>query len=453
MLTSTRAEGNSPTIFLPDMWMHRKSVLVCVVFLRGVLVAPAASGQDESGSAARYLYVWMGDADERDEDFIAVVDVRAASPTYGRVIATEPVRTRGSMPHHLEYVLPPAGRLLFANGHHHEQIFLFDISEAEHPRLVRTVPTVPPYRYPHDFMRLPNGKVLVGFLRSEGPSPLSGDTTVPGGHGGIAELDPEGQLIRSASAADPAIEVPIRPYAFALLPDIDRLVTTSAPMMEDHSADVVQVWRLSDLRLLHTLPVPPARLPDGKELMTRSAKGELEPAGHRYPFVPRVMADGSVLLNAYGCGFYRVTAIHSAEPRIENVYTIQVPPETGLAGCGIPVVVGTTWIMPVGRAHMIVGLDVSDPAHPVEVSRLHSDSTFVPHWLAKDPGSNRLVLGQEVGHEDRILMMKIDPETGRLWWDESFRSEDGSLGMTFLQTTWPHGETGAATGHAALFRP
>ena len=102
---------------------------------------------------------------------------------------------------------------------------------------------------------------------------------------------------------------------------------------------------------------------------------------------------------------------------------------------------------------MVVALDVSDPAHPVEVSRLLSDSTFVPHWLAKDPGSSRLVLGQEVGHEDRILMLRVDPETGRLWWDESFRSEDGSLGMTFRREIWPHGETGDAKGHAALFRP
>lgn len=433
--------------------MHRAFIFAYLVGVRGFLLVPSALAQEDAVSPARYLYVWMGDADERDQDFMAVVDVRPESPTYGRVIATEPVGMRGSMPHHLEYLIPPSDRFLFANGHHHEQIFLFDIREAEHPRVVRTVPTVAPYRYPHDFARLPNGNVLVGFLRSEGPSPLAGDTTLPGGHGGIAELDPEGRLMRSASAADPEIEIPIRPYAFAPLPEIDRLVSTSAPMMEDYSADVVQIWRLSDLELLHTLPVPPARLANGEELMSRAPSGALEPTGHKYPFVPRVMADGSVLLNAYGCGFYRLTAIDSAEPRIQNVYTIEVPREAGLAGCGIPVVVGKFWIMPVGGAHMVVSLDVSDPAHPVELLRLPSDSTFIPHWLAKDPGSNRLVLGQEVGHEDRLLMLRVDPETGRLWWDESFRSEDGSLGMTFLRNNWPHGETGEATGHAALFRP
>jgi hypothetical protein len=89
----------------------------------------------------------------------------------------------------------------------------------------------------------------------------------------------------------------VRPYAFALLPAIDRFVVTSAPMMEDYTADAVQVWRLSGLTRVATLPVPPARLADGRVL----AKG------HELPFEPRVMPDGSVLLNTYGCGFYHIT--------------------------------------------------------------------------------------------------------------------------------------------------
>jgi hypothetical protein len=52
-----------------------------------------------------------------------------------------------------------------------------------------------------------------------------------------------------------------------------------------------------------------------------------------------------------------------------------------------------------------------------------------------------------------MLMARVDPATGRLWWDESFRSPDGSLGVSFRRERWPHGETGEAFGHAALFRP
>jgi hypothetical protein len=36
-----------------------------------------------------------------------------------------------------------------------------------------------PYRYPHDASRLANGHVLVGYLRSDGPSLASGDNDVP----------------------------------------------------------------------------------------------------------------------------------------------------------------------------------------------------------------------------------------------------------------------------------
>jgi hypothetical protein len=405
-----------------------------------VATSPTAAAE----APARYLYVWAGDKDEKDSDFMAVVDIRPTSSTYGQVVATEPVGMGGTLPHHTEYELPGPGRLLFANGHHHEKIFLFDTDSASRPRLVRTLPPVPPYRYPHDFLRLPNGNLLIGFLRSEGPSPTPGDTLVPGGHGGMAEVDGQGRVLRTASAAVAGLGAPVRVYAFAPRPDVDRLLTTSAPMMEDTTAHVVQVWRLSDLTLLHTLAVPPARLPDGT----------LIPRGHQLPFEPRVMPDGSVLLNAYGCGFYRVTGMDTAEPRITNVHTIDVRAVgDSLGACGVPVVVGRFWVMSVGRLSALVTLDVSDPARPVEVSRLQADAGFRPHWLARDPGSDRLIVGAENGGENRMLMAHLDASTGRIRWDESLRADDGKLGISFRRERWPHGATGEAFGHAALFRP
>ena len=406
--------------------------------------APTTVPTTAAAAPARYLYVWAGDKDEQESDFLAVVDVRPASPTYGQVVATEPVAMGGTLPHHTEYELPGPGRLLFANGHHHERIFLFDTDSATRPRLVRALPPVPPYRYPHDFLRLPNGNVLVGFLRSEGPSPAPGDTLRPGGHGGVAEVDGRGRVLRTASAAVAGLRAPVRVYAFAPRHDVDRLLTTSAPMMEDSWADVVQVWRLSDLALLHTLPVPPARLADGTPL----------PRGHQLPFEPRVMPDGSVLLNAYGCGFYRVTGIETAAPAIANVHTIDVRAAgDSLGACGVPAVVGRFWVMAVGRLSALVVLDVADPARPVEVARLRADGGFRPHWLAKDPGSDRLIVGAENGGENRMLMARVDARTGRVRWDESLRAPDGALGISFRRERWPHGASGEAFGHAAVFRP
>ncbi len=153
------------------------------------------------GTAARYLYIWMGDVDGADPDFLAVVDADPTSDGYGDIISTEPVGMRESLPHHTEYELPPVGTYLFANAHLTEEVLLIDFQDPIRPQAVRTLDAVPPYRYPHDMVRMPSGNVLVGYLRSDGPSPLSADTTRPGGHGGIAEFTPDGELVRAVSAA------------------------------------------------------------------------------------------------------------------------------------------------------------------------------------------------------------------------------------------------------------
>lgn len=436
------------------------------VSLRRVLtcVLPAALGLAACRTAAdpaQRLYVWMGDVDRdsatgelgpgQDSDFLAVYDIDPQSSSYGDVVSTLPVDLVGSLPHHTEYQMPAPGVPLFANAHLTEDVLLFDLSDASNPAVAGVLDPVPPLRFPHDMVSLPNGNVLVGYLRSEGPSPVPGDSTSPGGHGGLAEFTRAGELVRWVSAADPEISDPIRPYSFAMLPDVDRLVMTSAPMMEQHSADVVQIWRLSDLTLLETLPVPPALLPDGTPLQTRDpSTGELFETGHMLPFEPRVMHDGSVLLNTYGCGFYRVSGL-GADPAIENVYTIDRSGEPGLGACGVPIHTGQFWVMPVGDAHVLITLDVSDPAAPREVARLETGPEFAPHWLASDPRSNRLIVGaQDIG-EDRMLMARLDPETGRLAWDETLRERNGLPGIDFRRTSWPHGETGLAFGHAAVF--
>lgn len=414
--------------------------------LTALAVGCASTAGERAERASPYLLVFAGDRDEQHEDFFAVIDVRPGSGTAGRPVATVPIGTRASMPHHMEYWMPGRRELVFANAHHHEATLLVDTSNPLAPRIARTLRPPPPLRYGHDFVRLPNGNVLLGFLRSEGPSPVAGDAILPGGHGGLAEYTARGDLVRTASAAVPGLAQPVRVYAIVPMLDIDRIVTTSAPMMEDHSADVVQIWRYSDLALLHTIAVPPGRRPDGTEL----------PAAARYPFGPRRMHDGSILMNAFGCGFYRLTGIASARPRLDHVYTIDVPdpprPEATRGACSIPTVVGRHWIMPVGRAHSIVVLDVSNPAAPREVSRLDTPADFNPHWSAKDPLSDRIIVGAELGGEQGMYMLLFDRGTGRLRFDPRFASAAGRPGYIDLEgQQWQHGPSGPAWAHAALF--
>jgi hypothetical protein len=414
------------------------------------LLSAACAGAPRHPSApaapSPYLLVFAGDRDEADDDFFAVIDVRAGSSQAGQVVSTTPTGMRASMPHHMEYEPPAPGELIFANAHHQETTLLLDVSDPRKPIIERRIGPPAPLRFGHDFARLPNGNLLLGFLRSEGPSPKTGDDLAPGGHGGIAEYTSRGELVRSASAAVAGHQEPIRPYAIVPMLDIDRVVTTSAPMMEDHVADVIQIWRYSDLSLLRTIPVPAARNPDGSSIE----------GAHRYPFGPRRMSDGSILMNAYGCGFYRLSGVGGRQSDLTHVYTIQVPEPSKPGGtrgaCSIPVVIGNHWIMPVGRAQTVVVLDVSDPARPREVSRLDTPADFNPHWAAKDPASDRIVIGAELGGEQGMFILQFDPSSGRLRFDPSIVSPAGVIGYLDLEgQEWPHGPSGPAWAHAALF--
>ena len=102
----------------------------------------------------------------------------------------------------------------------------------------------------------------------------------------------------------------------------------------------------------------------------------------------------------------------------------------------------------------IVSLDVTDPTHPVEVSRLRTDSTFYPHWLSADPASDRIVVGSADGGAPRVLVAHVDRATGKLTWDERFRDARSSrLGVDLDRPELRRAAASHVMGHAALFGP
>ena len=70
--------------------------------------APAAHGSN-------FLFVWAADKDKVESDFMAVIDLRPGSASYGDVVATAPIGATGTMPHHVEYEFPEGG-MLFGDG-------------------------------------------------------------------------------------------------------------------------------------------------------------------------------------------------------------------------------------------------------------------------------------------------------------------------------------------------
>ena len=230
----------------------------------------------------------------RPYDFLTVIDLEpddsAADSRYGRVIHLVPVPARNTMAHHAEQHFAE-GRHFFTSGFHGGQLFLFDTKTHADPHFVRMIDSVPGFVRPHSVVRLASGHVLATVQ-------FSADSA-GGRPGALAELDDDGRVLRTSSAADAAFPgAHIRPYGIDVVPALDRVVTTSSPMDDENTARVVQVWRLSDLHLLRTIQLP--------------ARAD---STNKYPFEPRVLTDGrTVLVNSYTCGFYRFTALESLHP-------------------------------------------------------------------------------------------------------------------------------------------
>jgi len=414
----------------------RLFTLLLPIACLGLMVSIPGYGQSHdygrSTDGSSYLFVWAGDADGQDSDFLAVVDVRRSEPTYGRVVATLPVGVRGTMPHHTEYEYP-TNDTLFANGWVAGRTFLIDLRYPLKPSLVTQFEGLQGYSFPHSFARLPGGDVLATFQSY-------GDDYAPGG--GLVEIDSRGRGVGSASArtteADSSL---IWPYSLVVVPEMDRAISTNADMgmppwdqWTFHDTYHVQVWSVSDLRLVATVPLP--RAPDGTH--------------HIGPSEPRVLADGTVYVATFSCGLYRIDGLQSEHPEASFVFAFPGG-VTSVNECSVPVVYGSYWIQTVPALPGLVALDVSDPDEPVEVSSLILPEQYpMPHWLAADRSSGRIVVTGDGG--SWVLLVDFDDDSGAMKIDETFREPGAThAGIDFDRTHWPHGDTGAAIVHGALF--
>jgi hypothetical protein len=281
------------------------------------------------------------------------------------------------------------------------------------------------YTYPHSFERLPNGNVLATFQ------------TIGEGNkkeGGLVEITSKGDYVRSAISSDPDVEDFIRPYSLAILPDLDRVVSTSADMKEADLSRVVQVWRLSDLSLIKTIPLKPG--PRGNE--------------HYDPAEPRVLSDGkTVLISTFFCGLYRIVDIESDDPSAEWVYSFSFNEKYD---CAIPVVNGEYWIQTIASKSALVSLDISDPTKPKKVYELKFQKGEWPHWISLEPNRRRIIITGNNRLKNKLLIVNFDQKTGELSFDENFRDKrTGELGFSFDRFEWPHGNTDSAIPHGSVF--
>jgi hypothetical protein len=116
-------------------------------------------------------------------------------------------------------------------------------------------------------------------------------------------------------------------------------------------------------------------------------------------------------------------------------------------------VIGKYWIQTDPSLPGLIVLDISDPAKPREVSRLVLEDAFrKTHWIAVDRNSNRIVITGN--NRSWVLIANIETATGKLTLDPKFKTKgSGRPGIDFDRPRWPHGETGPAWVHGALFGP
>ena len=385
---------------------------------------PEAQAEPES-----LLYVWLYDADKEDPDFIAVIDADPQSPGYGEVRGTVLAGEVRGGSHHTSITLPYSG-FLFANDFLGNYTYIFDTSEPSAPKLVGEFGNIGRYSFPHSFSELPTGNILVTFQSKDGGN------EVPGG---MVELTTMGKLVQAGDADPGDPEIFLRPYGIVLLPAQDRLVVTTFDMRGAGEPKHIQIWRLSDLELLHTLPVPGA---EGKTLEVN-------------PFEGRVLADGeTVMFETLSCGLYVLKGAATEAPEITLVHDFEGE------YCGLPVRLGNYWVQTVetetpGDFNALIVLDISDPLEPVEVDRLVFEDGFGPHWSTPNATGRRIAIS---GYGDklsrRVVLVDFDPASGKVTLDEAFGAGDSfGPGLMIDRESWPHGATGPAIAHGAVFWP
>jgi methanethiol oxidase len=208
----------------------------------------------------KVLYVYCVDADGKDNDFLAVIDVERGSEHFGQITYQLDLGSKGNEPHHFGFTDDRThiwGLTLFSN-----RIFLIDVAnDPARPRIVKTLAGADVVKQtglasPHTAYALP-GRMLISFLSG-------GDGGLPAG---LAEFNNDGTFIRSYPFTDAA------PYGYdiAIKPDLNRMVTSSFTFYNNYKKPLkemdftkfgneIQVWDFRERKVLATLKAGAAPL-------------------------------------------------------------------------------------------------------------------------------------------------------------------------------------------------
>src|SRR5947207_11247905 len=176
----------------------------------------------------KFLYVFCVDADAKDHDFLAVIDVDLESPKYGKIIYQLDLGSSGNETHHFGFTDDRThiwGCSLLSS-----RLFLIEVaSNPAKPKLVKVLNDVPDktgFTGPHSPYALP-GRMLLSFLGGK-------DGGLPAG---LAEFNNDGTFIRRLDLPKDA------PYMYdvAVKPGLNRMVTSSFTPPADYKKPLAQM--------------------------------------------------------------------------------------------------------------------------------------------------------------------------------------------------------------------
>ena len=199
----------------------------------------------------KWLYVFCVDADARDNDFLAVIDVRPESRTYGQIAHRLDLGSGGNETHHFGFTDDRThiwGCCLFSS-----KVFLINVADdPARPKLVKVLGDVPGktgLTGPHSPYALP-GRMLLSFLGGK-------DGGLPTG---LAEFTNDGDYIRTLPLPKDA------PYGYdvAVKPDLNRMVTSSFTPPRNYKKPFAEmdlkefgkellIWDFRERKVLHKL--------------------------------------------------------------------------------------------------------------------------------------------------------------------------------------------------------
>ena len=201
-----------------------------------LLAAPAAAPGETCMSPfvkrldrpEKYLYLFCVDADAKDNDSVAVIDVDPDSATYGTITYRVDLGSKGNETHHWGYT--DDRTRIWAGGLDSSRIWILDVAtDPARPRIERVLESIPAetgLSGPHTYYALP-GRMLLTFLGAA-------DGGLPAG---LAEFTNDGKFIRRIDHPKDA------PYGYdaAIKPDRNRMITSSFTPKRNYAKPLAQM--------------------------------------------------------------------------------------------------------------------------------------------------------------------------------------------------------------------